>query len=1052
MFVNFFIKRPIFAAVISITIVLAGVVCIPILPVAQFPEIEPPTVNVSATYTGASADVVEETVTSPIEEQVNGVEGMIYMSSTSSNDGSTNINVTFETDYNLKIAAVDVQNRVTTALPQVPEDVRRYGVTTEKKSTNLVLTVNISSTNKDYDGLFISNYAAINIVDVLKRIPGVGDVTIMGERKYSMRFWLDPDKLASMKLTSNDVVDAIRDQNIQVAAGSIGEPPSPKGQVFQYSITTKGRLSEPKEFENIIVRTNDDGAVVYMKDVGRIEMGAENYKWFTTLNGKESMTIGVYQLPGANSVDVAKQIRKTMEDLSKTFPKGIIYEIPYDTTLFVTESIKEVISTLFIAIFLVFLVIYVFLQDWRSTVIPAITIPVSLIGTFGLLMAFGFSINTLTLFGLVLAIGTVVDDSIVVVENVSRLIEEEKLPAKEATMRAMKEVIGPIIATTFVLFAVLVPVAFMPGISGKLYKQFSLTIACAVGISSINAMTLSPALCAIVLRTKPKSYGFFFTKFNEVFEWFSKKYHWLVDLFIKKRKIIIIGFLALLAFTYYMLRTLPTGFVPSEDQGYFFVMVYGPEGASLERTGKIATQVEKIAMSIPGIENVIVVGGYNIVSSVLDPSSASIIVTLEPWSKRKTKALSLNGIMQRINFETSKLRDALIFSFNPPPIEGLSTTGGFDFELQDRGDHSLVELYNVAQKMIEAAKTKRELTPLSTSFAVNYPQYYIDLDRTKAKTLGIPITDVFDALQAYLGALYVNDFNKYGRVYRVFVQAEKNYRAKKKDITKIYVRNNDGEMVPISALAQIREIRGPQSIWHYNIYRTAEINGAAAPGYSSGQAINAMEDLATEVLPDGFGYEWTGVALEEIKSAGMAPFIYGLALAFVFLFLAAQYESWSMPMMVMLAVPLAVLGALVALFIRGLDNDVYCQIGLVMLIGLASKNAILIVEFARVKRDEGLSIVEAALTASRIRLRPILMTAFSFIFGVIPLVIATGAGAASRHSLGTTVFGGMIASTFLSLALVPILYVIIEGIREHGISKDVVGSIKKQIKKLKEKK
>ena len=1032
MFVNFFINRPIFSTCIALVIVLAGLVCIPILPIAQFPQITPPTVQVSATYTGASAEVVEQTVTSPIEEQVNGVEGMIYMQSTSGNDGTSTLNVTFEIGYDLDIAAVDVQNYVAIALPRVPEDVRRYGVTTKKQSTNLVLAINLISPDKSFDSLFLSNYADINIVDPLKRIPGMGDVKIMGEKKYSMRFWLDPDKLTSMGLTSSDVINAIRDQNLQVAAGSIGQPPSPKDQAFQYTITAKGRLSTVEEFEDIIVRTKPDGSVVRIDDVARVELGAENYQWFSKMNAQETAMIGVYQLPEANSVNIANNVREIMEQLSKRFPKGVEYFIAYDTTIFVEESIKEVIITLFEAIVLVFLVIYVFLQNWRSTLIPAITIPVSLVGTFGLLMALGFSINTLTLFGLVLAIGTVVDDAIVVVENVSRIIEEEGLSAMEAAKKGMAEVASPVIATSLVLFAVLVPVAFMPGISGQLYKQFVLTIACAVGISTINALTLSPALCAILLRPKEKHQGWFFSKFDKFFDSAATKYKAWLQIFIDRKKIIMIGFGILVVCTGLLLKYLPTGFVPPEDQGYFFVLAQGPDGASLERTGKLGDKLEQMIMNIPGVSNVLTIGGYNIVNAILDPSSISLFVILKPWGERTTNELSLDSIIRTVYMQGSSVNEAIVMPFNPPPIQGLSTTGGFQFELQDYQSRSLDKFSQVAQNFILQAAQRPELTPLSTSFKVNYPQFYINLDRTKLKTMGINVSEVFSTLQAYLGSLYVNDFNKFGRVYRAYIQAEKDFRSKAKDITKLYVRNDKKEMVPISSVAQVEEIRGVQSIQHYNIYRSVELNGGAAPGYSSGQAIKAMEQLAKENLPESFGYEWTGTAYQEKESGNAAPLIFSLALIFVFLFLAAQYESWSMPMMVMLAVPLAMLGALGFVWIRGLTNDVYCQIGLVMLIGLASKNAILIVEFAKTKRDEGLSIVNAAIEASHIRLRPILMTALSFILGVFPMVIAKGAGAASRHSLGTAVFGGMIASTFLSLILVPVLYVVIQTIREHG--------------------
>ena len=1029
MFVNFFIKRPIFSGVIAI--VIAGAVCIIALPVAQFPEISPPTVEVTTTYTGAAAEVVERTVTQPIEEQVNGVEGMTYMTSTSSSDGSMNITVTFDVGYDLKIAAVDVQNRVSIALPQVPEDVRRFGVTTKKQATNFLLVVNLISTDKNIDVIYLSNYANINLVDALKRISGVGDVTIFGERKYSMRAWLDPDKLTGLELTCSEVVNAIREQNLQVAAGQIGQPPSPPGQSFTYSITTLGRLSTVPQFEDIILRTRPDGSVVRLKDVARVELGAENYNCDAELNGSPSTSIAVFQLPGANALDTAKQVRAKMKELSGRFPHGMEYKIVYDTTLFVKESIKEVLITLLEAMLLVFMVVYVFLQNWRSTLIPAITIPVSLVGTFAVMLAFGFSINTLTLFGLVLAIGLVVDDAIVVVENVSRLIEKEGMKPMQATIEGMREVVGPIIATTLVLMAVFVPVAFMPGTTGQLYKQFALTIAISVGISAITALTLSPALCAVLLRPGGKDI-WLFRKFNQGFDWCTKVYVRWVKGLIKLWVVVALVFMGLMGVTYYMFGIVPTGFVPEEDQGYFYVFIIGPEGSSLERTQKVGDKIEKILLSIPGIADVLTIGGFDLINGVNVPCAGTLIVVLKPWDQRKTPELSVDGIMAKVRSQTASISEAIVVSFNAPPIMGLSTTGGFEFELQDLTGGSLDRLNDVAQQMIREGANQPELLPLSTNFAVNFPQFYIDLDRTKAKTLGISISDIFDTLQTYLGALYVNDFNKFGRIYRVYAQAEKDFRSERVDISRLYVRCINGQTVPLSALINVEQVRGVETVKHYNIYRTASLHGGAAPGYSSGQAIEAMERLADRILPDGYSYEWTGLAFQEKKAGGQAPLIFGLALVFVFLFLAAQYESWTLPMVIMFAVPLAILGALLAQWLRGLVNDVYCQIGLVMLIGLASKNAILIVEFAKDKREQGATIVEAALEAARLRLRPILMTALAFILGVVPLVVARGAGAASRHSLGTAVFGGMIASTFLSLLLVPVLYVIIEKVRERG--------------------
>ena len=1035
--VDFFINRPVLATVLAILITLVGGISIPILPIAQFPEISPPTVNVAATFTGASSEVVEETVTTPIEEQINGVEGMTYMSSDSSNDGTMSINVTFEIGYDLDIAAVDVQNRVQLATPRVPEEVSKYGISVNKQSTSLILAVNLISPDGSRDDLFLSNYIDIHISDVLKRIPGVGDLTIWGEREYSMRIWLNPDKLASLGITTTDVANAIEEQNVQVAAGSIGQPPIPKGQQFQFTITTLGRLETVEEFEDIIIRANPDGSVVRIKDVATVDLGAETYTTKATLDGGNTVGIGTYQLPGANALDLAKEIRAAMEVLKEDFPSGVDYAIIYDTTEFVKASIQEVVITLFEAFILVFIVVFIFLQNFRATLIPAITIPVSLIGTFALINALGFSINTLTLFGLVLAIGLVVDDAIVVVENASRLIAEKGVSSREATSEAMKEVTGPIVATSLVLMAVFVPVSFMPGITGQLYRQFALTIACSVAISTINALTLSPALCALFLKKDAGKKFWFFKKFDQGFDWFKDRYHGLVVTLTARWEIVVGVFAVLMVVTYFMFTIVPTGFVPEEDQGYFIINVQGPEGSSLERTEETMKEVYNILVNTPGVAHVVSIAGLNFLTSSSDSNTGAMFAVLEPWGKRKSYALSVFGIIESVRKEFAGIQGAVVVAFNAPPIQGLSSTGGFQFELEDRSSLDIQTLANVTKEMIEKGNEKPELTGLFSSFTADVPGLYIELDRTKAKTQGIAISDIFDTLQAYLGALYVNDFNKFGRVYRVFMQAEDSYRAEVADISRLYVRTETGGMVPLSTLIDVKEIVGPETVTHYNLYRSTEIDGDSAPGYSSGQAIQAMEALAEEVLPEGMGYEWSGTSYQEIKAGNMAPLIFALSIVFVFLFLAALYESWAMPFMVMLAVPLALLGAMSAQYLRGLTNDVYCQIGLVMLIGLASKNAILIVEFAKQRREEGLPVVEAAMQAAMIRLRPILMTAFAFILGVFPLVIASGAGAQSRHSLGTAVFGGMILSTMLSLIVVPVFYVIIENLRERGAKSSV---------------
>ncbi len=793
---------------------------------------------------------------------------MTYMTSYSSNNGSSTINVTFDIGYDLDIAAVDTQNYASIAYPQIPDDVRKYGVTTKKQATDFILVVNLLSSDKKYDDLFLSNYASINIEDTLKRIPGVGNVTIFGERKYSMRFWLDPDKLASLKLTADDVISAINEQNIQVAAGSIGSPPSLPTQAFQFTLTTKGRLATTEEFGNIIIRTGEDNSVVRMKDVGKIEMGAENYNSFSRLSGQHSASVGIYQFPGANAVNIANDSRKIMEELSKRFPKGVTYRIAYDATMFVKESVAEVIKTLVIAMFLVFLVIFIFLQNFRTTLIPAITIPVSLIGTFALLLAFGFSINTLTLFGLVLAIGLVVDDSIVVVENVSRIMAEEGLPPMEATEKAMQEVVGPIIATTLVLMAVFIPVSFMPGITGQLYKQFALTIAISVGISAINALTLSPALCAVILKSE-SSHGWFFSKFNQGFTTLTKTYSKWNEIFIKKWKIVIAAFLVMIALTGLLFHLLPTGFVPDEDQGYFYLLLKGPEGASLERTDKVTKQVEDILLKTHGIADVLTIGGFNIVNSTSDTSASSLVVILKPWHERKTKELSVTSIMKETYYKLRSIPQITAAPFNPPPIRGLSTTGGFQFELQDLENGSLADLKQISQSFIDEAKKRPELTPLTSNFNINYPGYYIDLDRTKAKTLGIDLSKIFITLQTQLGSIYVNDFNKFGRVYRVFVQAEKDFRSSKEDISHLYVKSKYNEMIPLSSLVTIHEVRDVQTITHYNLFRAVGLDGANTPDYSSNQAIKAMQEIADKVLPEGYAYEWTGTAYQELKAGSL---------------------------------------------------------------------------------------------------------------------------------------------------------------------------------------
>ncbi len=1017
--------------VVAIIMVLAGAVAIPLLPIGEFPDIAPPTIQVSATYTGGSANVVEDSVTTPLEEQINGVEGMIYMSSNSSDDGSSNITVTFETGYDLDTAAIDVQNRVQIAQSQLPAEVIRQGVAVTKQSNELTLGVNLISRDSRFDQLFISNYADIHVADTLKRIPGVGSITIWGERKYAMRIWLDPYKLGNLGIAAAEVVEAIAQQNQQVPAGALGQPPMPDGQKFQYTLTALGRLSEPEQFREIVVRAGGDGALVRLKDVARVELGAESYSALANLDGIPSIPIGVFQLPGANALKLAADVRAAMDHLAQRFPQGLEYEIVYDTTDFVRESIRELLITLAQAIGLVFAVILLFLRNWRATLIPAITIPVCLVGTAALMLMLGFTVNTLTLFGLVLAVGLVVDDAIVVVENVDRHLEGGKLGPTEAARFAMGQVTSPIVATSLVLMAVFIPVAFIPGVTGQLYQQFALTIACAVGISAFNALTLSPALCALLLRPGRKQAGGFGGKFEAIFARFTEFYAGAVQQLVKRWYLVLMVFIALLFGTYKMFEVVPSGFIPDEDQGYFIIGISAPEGTALNRTGKITDQVDAILRDTPGIGHAMSFTGFSFISNTGASNVGTVFPILTHWQERTTPETQIDAIIASVQARFDEIPGAYIISINPPVVSGLSATGGFDLELQDYAGGSLQALAQLSHELIAKALARPEIGTAFGTFSADTPQYFIEIDRTKAIAEGVNLDALFNTLQVYLGGYYVNDFNKFGRVYQVYVQSEGATRADPQDIGRLHVRNANGGMVPLSTLVRLEPRVGARTITHYNLFRSASINGGAAPGYSSGEAIKAMEQVAGETLPQSMGYQWTGNAYQELEAGNLAPLIFGLSLVCVFLFLAAQYESWAMPFMVVLAVPLAMFGALSGQWIRGLENDIYCQVGLVMLIGLASKNAILIVEFARRRHKEGLSIEMAAVEAARVRLRPILMTAFAFILGVLPLLFASGAGANARHSLGTAVFGGMIAATFLSLMLVPVLYVVIERLRER---------------------
>jgi hydrophobe/amphiphile efflux-1 (HAE1) family protein len=1022
------VGRPIFAASVAILITLAGAVSIPLLPVSQFPPIAPPTVVVSANYTGASADVVERTITLPLEEQVNGTEGMIYMSSTSANDGQMNLTVTFELGRNADIATVNVNNRVAIAEPRLPEDVRRFGITTRKQSPELTLVANLVSPDGSRDALFLSNYALINVVDSLKRLPGIGDVILFGERRYAMRIWLDPERLAKLGLTAADIVAAVREQNVQIAAGRAGSPPALPDQQLDLPLRTKGRLSTVEEFEAIVIRAEPGGSLLHLGDVARVELGAQSYAGFTRLTGQPATTIGIFQVPEANALEVSAAVRAELKRLSASFPAGVEQLVRYDPTRFVAESISEVISTLFEAMLLVFLVVFVFLQDWRATLIPAVTIPVSLIGTFAVLYAIGFGINTITLFALVLAIGLVVDDAIVVVENVARLLGQG-VSRREAVLRSMGEVTSAIVASSLVLGAVFVPVALLPGTTGQMLRNFGMAVTSAVLISLLNALTLSPALCALLMRPEREHKGAFFRGFDRAFEGLVSRYDRRVRGLLPRRWLVLGVFALLFVANILLFRSVPTGFLPDEDQGYFITSFQLPDGASLDRTDAVARDVEKILMDTPGVTGMNLFGGFDALTGTFPPNFGSVFVTLEPWGERGSDK-SIDAVFASVRPRLAALPGARALALNPAPIRGLSRVGGFEFQLQDRSGGSIGELAAVTQRIVDEGEKSPELQNLFSAFRPTVPQIDVDVDRAKAKTLGVRVDDIFETLRAYMGGLYINDFDRFGRLFRVYAQAEADLRTQPEDVKRLWVRSERGEMVPLSTLLTLRRISGPRDIPHYNVYRSAKIQGQAAPGYSSGQALDKMEAIAHEVMPANMSFEWTGTAYQERQAGNEARIILALSLLVVFLFLAAQYESWSLPFAILLVVPLAFLGALGAQSLRGLSNDLYCQIGLVTLIGLASKNSILIVEFARRRHAEGLSLVDAAREAAEIRLRPVLMTALAFILGVAPLVIATGAGSAARRSLGTAVFGGMLIATVLSLVLVPALYVIVQGAAE----------------------
>lgn len=1028
---RFFISRPIFATVISLVILIAGAVTQSSLPVAKFPNITPPTVQVTAFYPGANAQVVAETVAAPIEQEVNGVEDMLYMSSSSADDGSYTLNVTFEIGTDMDMATVLVQNRVSIATPKLPEDVRRQGVTTKKQSTQIVQFITLSSPDSRYDPLFLSNYATINIKDELSRINGVGAVNIFGADEYSMRVWLDPRKLNARNLTTADVVNAIREQNVQVAAGRVGEPPAPEETAYQLVVNTYGRLQQAEEFENLIIKTAEGGRITRVKDVARVELGAKTYNRNSSFNGDPCTTLSIYQLPGANALEVAQSVRSTMERLSDRFPEGLEYAIPFDTTRFVEASIAEVYETLYIAVALVVAVIFIFLQDWRTTLVPCASIPVALIGTFAAMAALDFSINMLTLFGIILAIGIVVDDSIVVVENTARLLDAG-LPPREAAERAMEEITGPVIATTLVLLAVFVPTAFMSGITGQMYRQFALTISAAVVLSTINALTLSPALCAMLMRKSEEKRFWFFRAFNKTFDVTTSGYASAIGGMVKRVTFVMLVFLGLVAFTGWSFTQLPTGFLPVEDQGYGFVNIQLPDAAALHRTEDVMQQIDTIMEETPGIADWVSVSGYSILSGTNGSNVGFVAMIFEPWSERTTPELSQDAIVNHVRRELYQLQDAVAVAFVPPAIDGLGNAGGFQFQLQDRGGAGLGDLQSMADEIVHDGNSQAGLRALSTTFRANVPQLFADVDRTKVKTLNMPLSTVFDTLQAYLGSTYVNDFNRFGRTWQVRVQADQRFRVNADDIRQLYVRNRDAQMIPLGTVVDVSESFGPQVVQRYNLYPSAQINGEPAAGFSSGQALQLMEQMAESKMPTTMGFEWTGMAFQERQAGSGQYLIFLLAVVFVFLVLAAQYESWTSPAAVIAVVPLAALGVVLALAVRGMDNNTYTQIGIVLLVALASKNAILIVEFASEQRRTGLSIRESAVSAARLRFRAILMTAFSSILGFAPLLTATGAGAASRQAVGNAVVGGMLAATVFSLLFVPSFFVVFRSLAELG--------------------
>jgi hydrophobe/amphiphile efflux-1 (HAE1) family protein len=1031
---RFFIERPVFSIVLSLLILIAGTVAIAVLPVARFPEVTPPVIQITAVYPGADAQTVAESVAAPIEQQLSGIPNLIYYSSRSGNDGTCNISVTFEIGTDQDLAAVDVQNRLSIAEPQLPAEVNRQGVTVVKASNNILGVVSLRSTDGRYDDLYLSNYATINLLDRLKRVPGVGDATVFGNKNYSMRVWIDPDKLVLKGLTVSDVAAALRDQNAVFPAGTVGQRPNSlegSGEVeLTLPVLTRGRLSEVEDYENVILRATPEGALVRLKDVARVELGAQSYGLVSRSDGQSTAVVLVYLQVGANALSTMEAVRAEMEAAQSDFPPGIDWLVPYDTTIFISDSISEIVHTLLEAVVLVLIVVFIFLQSWRATLIPLLAVPVAVIGTFAGMIAMGFSINTLTLFGLVLSIGIVVDDAIIVVENVERLMHDEKLPPKEATIKAMEQVTGPVIAVVLVLSAVFVPVAFLGGFTGQMYKQFAVTIAVSVAISGLVALTLSPALCRLILKPSHGKKNILFRGFDNGFNRVTSGYVAAVHAGIRHAVIALAIFGVLCLGAYRLSGTVPGGFLPEEDQGVLIAAVMLPQGSSLDKTQGVIEQAEDFFGNHPAVEHVTALGGFDFLNGGITSSSAGILfISLKPFHERK-EGMSANDIIAASRQLMATVDDGVVISFNPPAIPGLGTRAGFTLELQQRGGGTTAELAEVGGRFFSAASQEPTLTGLSSSLQVSLPQVFVELNREKTRMLGVRLADVFEPMQAYFGSLYVNDFNRFGRIWRVQVQAESEFRNTPQDIERIYVRNAGGEMVPLAAIVSTSFRAGPNVISRYNGYPAIEITGAPTVGVSSGEAIDTLRGIAADTLPPGYGIEWSGESYQQIKTGNQAPMVLAFGLLVVFLVLAAQYESWSLPIAVLLVIPIALFGALLAIALRGYTQDIYFQIGQLVLVGLAAKNAILIIEFCVAQRQQGKGIVESALEASRLRFRPIIMTSLAFILGVVPLAIASGAGSAGRRSIGTGVIGGMLAATFLAILFVPLFYVLIQKASE----------------------